>query len=194
MLNVVVVLVGAVMVLCAFDIVLTVGVARRLRAQGELLARQAALLPAGHPPPGDLPPVMREAGERLGAFRTAATDGTPLDEGFFADAPALVAAFSVGCPACEERLPEFIRFAPSFAGRERVLALVVGTDGTDGAAEKAALLEPVATVVVEKIHGGPVCGSLGVRAYPALAIVDPGGVVRASGTLLQDAAAALETV
>ncbi|MEU8380808.1 hypothetical protein [Streptosporangium sp. NPDC048865] len=189
--NVVVVLVGAVMVLCALDIVLTVGVARRLRAQSELLARQAASLPAGYPLPGGLPPVMREAGERLGAFRTAAVDGTPLDEGFFADAPALVAAFSIGCPACEERLPEFIRFAPAFAGRERVLALVVGTDGT---AEKAALLEPVATVVVEKTHGGPVCGALGVRAYPALAIVDPGGVVRASGTLVQDAAAALETV
>jgi hypothetical protein len=134
---------------------------------------------------------MREAGERLGAFRAAATDGTPLDEGFFADAPTLVAAFSVGCPACEERLPEFIRFAPAFAGRERVLALVVGTDG---AAEKAELLEPVATVVMEKTHGGPVCGSLGVKAYPALAIVDPGGVVRASGTLIQDAMAALETV
>ncbi|MGS2644339.1 hypothetical protein [Streptosporangium sp. G12] len=191
MLNVVVVLVGAVMVLCALDIVLTVGVARRLRAQGELLARQAASLPAGYPPPGALPPVMREAGDRLGAFRTAAADGTPLDEGFFANAPTLVAAFSVGCPACEERLPEFIRFAPAFAGRERVLALVVGADGT---AEKATLLEPVATVVVEKTHGGPVCGSLGVRAYPALAIVDPGGVVRASGTLIQDAAAALETV
>ncbi|MFF5111353.1 hypothetical protein [Streptosporangium sp. NPDC000509] len=191
MLNVVVVLVGAVMVLCAFDIVLTVGVARRLRAQGELLARQTASLPAGYPLPGGLPPVMREAGERLGAFRTTAADGTPLDEGFFSDAPTLVAAFSTGCPACEERLPEFIRFAPAFADRERVLALVVGTDGT---AEKTALLEPVATVVVEKTHGGPVCGALGVRAYPALAIVDPGGVVRASGTLIQDAAAALETV
>jgi hypothetical protein len=189
--NIVVVLVGAVMVLCALDLVLTVGVARRLRAQGELLSRQVASLQAGHPLPHGLPPVMREAGERLGAFRTAATDGTPLDEGFFADAPTLVAAFSVGCPACEERLPEFIRFAPAFAARGRVLALVVGTDGV---AEKVALLEPVATVVVEKTHGGPVCGSLGVKAYPALAIVDPGGVVRASGTLIQDAMAALETV
>ncbi|WP_440066663.1 hypothetical protein [Streptosporangium sp. OZ121] len=190
MLNVVVVLVGAVMVLCALDIVLTVGVARRLRAQGELLARQVASLSAGYPLPGALSPVMREAGERLGVFRAVAGDGTPVDEGFFADASTLVAAFSVGCPACEERLPEFVRFAPAFAGRERVLALVVGADG---AAEKAALLEAVATVVVEKTHGGPVCGSLGVRAYPALAIVDPGGVVRASGTLLQDVAAVLET-
>ena len=189
--NIVVVLVGAAVVLCVLNLVLTVGVARLLRAQGELLSRRAAPPPAGHPLPGGSFVVMREAGERLGAFRTAATDGTPLDEGFFADASTLVAAFSVGCPACDERLPEFIRFAPAFAGRERVLALVVGTDG---AAEKAALLEPVATVVVEKMHGGPVCGSLGVKAYPALAIVDPGGVVRASGTLIQDAAAALETV
>ncbi|MGW5265023.1 hypothetical protein ACWEQG_28960 [Microbispora sp. NPDC004025] len=47
-------------------------------------------------------------------------------------------AFSVGCGACEERLPEFVRFAETFpGGRERVPALVVGTDGV---AEKLARL------------------------------------------------------
>jgi hypothetical protein len=190
--NTVVALIGAVGVLCAVNLVFTVGMARRLRAHGESLSRRPGPVPDGYPPPGGFPPVMHGAGERLGAFSATTMDGVPIDEEFLTETMTLVAAFSVGCKACEERLPEFVRFAAAFpGGRERVLALVVGTDGV---AEKLALLEPVATVVVEGTHGGPVCASMGVTAYPALAVVEPGGVVRASGTLLQDVAVALEQV
>ncbi|WP_449063211.1 TlpA family protein disulfide reductase [Planomonospora algeriensis] len=190
--NTVVALIGVICVLCAVNLVFTVGMARRLRAHGESLSRRPGPGPDGYPPPGGFPPVMRGAGERLGSFSSTTVDGVPVDEGFLAGTTTLVAAFSVGCRACEERLPEFVRFAAAFpGGRERVLALVVGTDGV---AEKLALLEPVATVVVEGAHGGPVCSSLGVTAYPALGLVEPGGVVRASGTLIQDVAVALEKV
>ncbi|GII04329.1 hypothetical protein [Planobispora takensis] len=190
--NIVVALIGVLGVLGALNLLFTVAVARRLRAQGELLARLPAAAPDGHPPPGGFPPVMRRAGERLGAFSSTTVDGAPIDEGFLAGTATLVAAFSIGCRACEERLPEFVRFAGDFpGGRQRVLALVVGTDGV---ADKLALLDPVATTVVEGAHGGPVCASLGVTAYPALGIIEPGGVVRASGSLLQDVAVALEKV
>ncbi|WP_169981780.1 hypothetical protein [Microbispora sp. H10836] len=189
--NIVVALVCAAVLVCVLNLVFTVGMARRLRALGALLS-QPGPASDGHSSPGGFGPVMRESGERLGAFSTTTVDGRPVGEDFFAGGPALVAAFSVGCGACEERLPEFVRFAETFpGGRERVLALVVGTDGV---AEKLARLEPVATVVVEGLHGGPLCASLGVKGYPAVGIVEPGGVVRASGTLMHNVTAALEKV
>ncbi|MEV4455031.1 hypothetical protein [Microbispora sp. NPDC049633] len=52
----------------------------------------------------------------------------------------------------------------------------------------------MATVVVEGLHGGPLCASLEVKGYPAIGIVEPGGVVRASDTMMHNVAAALEKV
>jgi hypothetical protein len=186
-LNIVAVLVVVIGVLCVLNTVLTLGMARRLRTQNELLANPSGFMPGNH-----FPPVMRVAGEQTSAFSTTTVDGAPVDETFFDETSTLVAAFSIGCPACEERFPEFLQFAAAFpGGRERVLALVIGAEGTE---EKAELLKPVATVVVEDTHGGPLCTSLGTKAYPALGIIEPGGGVRASGTLIQDVAIALEKV
>jgi hypothetical protein len=160
------------------NLLLTAGVIRRLRAYDSL--------PAGRSDPGrwrvvHTPPrMMRAAGERVGAFHGHTVRGEPIGEEFFARSTTLVGAFTAGCRACEERLPEFAEFAAAFPGGDtQVLALLVGDAGD--LADKVRLLEPVATVVVEPDRGGPVGEALGVRAYPALALVDPGGVVRASG-------------
>ncbi|KAB8185502.1 TlpA family protein disulfide reductase [Microbispora catharanthi] len=160
------------------NLLLTAGVIRRLRAYD--------ILPAARSDPGRWrvvhkpPRAMRAAGERVGAFHGHTVRGEPIGEEFFARSTTLVGAFTAGCQACEERLPEFAEFAAAFpGGGTQVLALLVG-DARD-LADKVRQLEPVATVVVEPDRGGPVGEALGVRAYPALALVDPGGVVSASG-------------
>ncbi|GLX06962.1 redoxin domain-containing protein [Microbispora sp. NBRC 16548] len=160
------------------NLLLTAGVIRRLRAYD--------ILPAARSDPGRWRVVhkpsrtMRAAGERVGAFHGHTVRGEPIGEEFFARSTTLVGAFTAGCQACEERLPEFAEFAAAFpGGGTQVLALLVG-DARD-LADKVRQLEPVATVVVEPDRGGPVGEALGVRAYPALALVDPGGVVSASG-------------
>lgn len=174
-----VVLAGLAVALCVSNLLLTLGVIRRLRRYG------GPLPPPSGPPRGPRP--MRPAGERIAAFHARTVRGEPISEEFFAGGTTLVGAFTEGCSACAERLPQFLRFAEVFpGGRERVLALLVGA--AEDVAEERRLLEPVATVVVEESHGGPAGQALGVHGYPALAIVDPGGVVRASGTLLQDLA------
>ncbi|MEU8171884.1 hypothetical protein AB0C14_03320 [Microbispora hainanensis] len=164
------------------NLLLTAGVIRRMRAyDGQ---------PSGRSDPGRWrvvykpPRVMRAAGECLGAFHGRTVRGEPIGEEFFARSTTLVGAFTSGCTACEERLPEFAEFAAAFpGGGANVLALLVGDAGD--LAGKVRLLEPVATVVVEPDRGGPVGEALGVRAYPALALVEPGGVVGASGAEME---------
>lgn len=160
------------------NLLLTAAVIRRLRAYDGPSAGRSDPGPwrAVQKPPR----VMRAAGERVGAFRGHTVRGEPVGEEFFARSTTLVGAFTVGCQACEERLPEFAELAAAFPGDgTQVLALLVGDAGD--LADKIRLLEPVATVVVEQDRGGPVGEALGVRAYPALALIDPGGVVSASG-------------
>ncbi|WP_182904706.1 redoxin domain-containing protein [Microbispora sp. H13382] len=164
------------------NLLLTAGVIRRLRAYDGLRA--------GGSGPGPWQTVykpsraMRAAGERVGTFRGHTVRGEPVGDEFFAGGTTLVGAFTAGCQACEERLPEFAELAAAFPGDgARVLALLVGDAGD--LADKIRLLEKIATVVVEPDRSGPVGEALGVRAYPALALVDPGGVVNASGSGLE---------
>ncbi|WP_369212777.1 TlpA family protein disulfide reductase [Streptomyces flavofungini] len=162
------VLLGA---LCIFNLVLSLGILRRIREGAEGASQELT------------PQVMRADGEKVTAFRAATTDGAELSESLLAEGPTLVAAFAQGCPECEEGIPLFAEYAASFpGGRSRVIAVLIG----DPAAlqGKAEVLEPVAQVVVEG-KNGPLGSALGVRGYPAFGIIDDRATVKTSGIRLE---------
>jgi len=159
-----VILVGA---LCVFDLVLSLGIIRRLREQNETLAR----LSARHVGSDATVPV----GEPVGEF-TATTLGGAVVSRDGSDRHRLVGFFSPGCRPCEEQLPEFVQRATEFPGH--VLAVVVAENGH--ADEYAGRLAPIADVVVEP-SAGPLAHAFAVTSVPALCLVASNGTVVASG-------------
>ncbi|MFB7178219.1 TlpA family protein disulfide reductase [Streptomyces sp. NPDC056257] len=124
--------------LCLLNILLTVGVVKRLREHTEILA-----------------PIRQQAGIRtgdeVGDFQTVSVDGRPLERGSLAD-DSVVAFFAPDCQPCKVLLPEFVRFAEADeSGRDRRMAVVIGTP--EASQDLVALLNPVAHVVVEEPLG-----------------------------------------
>ncbi|GAA4635244.1 hypothetical protein GCM10023196_079930 [Actinoallomurus vinaceus] len=149
--------------LCAFDLILTLAIVRRLR-------EHAALPASGRPKVPFTPP-----GTPLPEFTATALDGTAVTRAFFAG-PTIVGLFSTTCASCRERLPEFAeRVRPVDAGR--VLAVIEGD--RDEAEPFVTALSPVATLVVEPVKR-PVSGAFGHPAFPSFYVVDEGAVVTAS--------------
>lgn len=160
-------------VLCLIDLLLTVGVIRRLRQDNERRREQE-------------PPVTRLGG-RVGAFDAVTSRGEPISQEFFSGGTTLVGVFAEGCPPCEEQVPEFIAHARDFpGGRNRVLALVLSMGGN--AAAKIDELARVATVVEERHPEGPVGSALRIQGYPTYCIVGPRGVIRVAGATLDELA------
>jgi thiol-disulfide isomerase/thioredoxin len=152
--------VGLVAALCLVDLVLTLGVVRRLREHGERLAQRGSV--------GAL--SVRGAGEAVDDFHSTTTAGEPVSLRDLAS-PTLVGFFAPHCPACEEQLPRFLSYATEFAGP--VLAVVAGDS-----AEYRAALAGAGGVVVEA-ERGPLQQAFGVDAYPSFLVV-AGGVVVSS--------------
>lgn len=152
-----VVLVG---VLCLVDLVLTIGVVRRLREHTQLLANHGG------------PKASIGTGAEVGEFHTLETDGTALDRSAF-DGPTIVGFFSTTCRPCREKLPDFVEFARHIpGGRSRVLAVVVGDVDTEPFTSR---LTPVARLVVEPDPSAPVCRAFAVAAFPSVLMVEPDG-------------------
>jgi hypothetical protein len=167
-----VVLVG---LLCLLDLLLTVGVIRRLRQHTELLNK----LQAG--PGGPMPDVMLPAGSAVGEFAATTTEGDPVSRELLAGR-TLVGFFTPGCEPCKEKLPTFIEVAPGISGGpEQVLAVVVAS--AEEGAETAARLAEVARVVVEP-YDGPVVKAFGASGFPAFGLLE-GRQVVASGFELE---------
>ena len=113
----VVAVVGVVVVL---NLLLTVGVVRRLREHTERLATLG-----GSPGAATL-----AAGQRVGEFATTAIGGEPVACDLL-PGRALVGAFTSGCGACAERLPDFLVRAKGFPAfglldAERVVVVASG--------------------------------------------------------------------
>ena len=96
--------VAVVGVLCLIDLVLTLGVVRRLRDHtSRLTAMNAAAL--------DIPSdALRAPGTPVDPFTVTDIDGVDRSLGDLAE-PTLVAFFAPDCPACEEKLPAFLAYA-----------------------------------------------------------------------------------
>lgn len=156
--------------LCLLDLVLTFGVIRRLREHTSLLSQVQLGGPAG---------IGAPVGSRVTDFTATTADREVVSRQSLA-ARTLVGFFSPGCQPCAEELPGFIERARSMpGGPEHVLSVVSG-DAAE-ASEYVSSLSPVAQVVVEE-PGGPVQTAFRVAGFPALFLVDHGGVVAAAGT------------
>jgi len=160
-------------VLCALDLVLTLGVIRRLRDHAERLSTVAEGRDA-HPEPD----IMTPKGATVGGFSAVTVDGDAVALELI-DGPTLVGFFTPGCEPCKEQLPQFVaRAAEMPGGRARVLAAVIGEG--EVADEYAATLSTVARVVLEPTRGA-LTKAFGVDGFPAVALVDEHGVVLDSG-------------
>jgi len=155
------------------NLIFSLGVIRRLREHTEILDRLAA----GGGAQGDS--VMLPPGETVGDFVATTVDGEQLSREELADT-TLVGFFSPDCEPCKERLPQFVDYAEHHQGGRRQVLAVVVADDEDGAGPVVAELASVARVVRE-VGAGPVPRAFGVHGFPAFALVESGGVVRASG-------------
>jgi thiol-disulfide isomerase/thioredoxin len=159
--------------LCLLNLLLTVGVVRRLKEHTTALEMLA----------GPLGEVMQPAGGSVADYAATTVDGTAVGRELLLG-PTLVGFFSPGCGPCRERLPEFVaRAAQAPAGR--VLAVVVQRAGAPAEEGQAMVadLAGAAPVVVEP-PGGSLSTSFGVRGFPAFGLLEPSGQLVASGTEL----------
>lgn len=149
-----VILIGA---LCTLDLVLTLGVVKRLREHTEMLAKASG-------------PSVISVGEEIGDFTAATVDDEPLSRELLGH-DTIVAFFSPSCRPCQEKLPAFVEYARGLpGGRAQGLAVVAGD--ADEAAAFVAELGPVVRVVVEGAEG-PVGTAFQVNAYPTVLRVSP---------------------
>ncbi|WP_188189793.1 TlpA family protein disulfide reductase [Nonomuraea sp. SYSU D8015] len=170
------ILVGAI---CVLDLILTLGVIRRLR---EHTTHLETLLRAGT---GALAaPGLPAVGGTVGEFAARTLDGEEVSRRSLSG-ETLVAFFSPGCKPCLEKLPGFLEHARRrIGGRRLILAIVAGGDAA--AAEMTETLRQVARVIVEDGYDGPVAQAFGVSEYPAFCLVDSDGtIVAAEGDVVR---------
>ncbi|GAA3145447.1 hypothetical protein GCM10010466_40640 [Planomonospora alba] len=148
--------------LCLLNLLVTLGLLRRLRehaAELERLSGRSAFMPYD---PGVL--VGRTLPEAAAGAR-------------------LVGFFDVGCDTCHERAPQFAEAAEG----QPALAVVNG-DGAK-AGELAAVVGGVSSVITGE-EAGRLTHALGVEAFPTFLRADPEGRVVAADTELAGLAAA----
>ncbi|MGI5473180.1 TlpA family protein disulfide reductase [Streptomyces sp. CA-132043] len=154
--------------LCCLNILLTIGVVKRLRAHSDMLAQR------GGPSESDVP-----VGLEVGEFAAVTLDGEEVGRDDLAD-DCLVAFFMHDCSPCREKMPRFVEYAKKLPGGRNQTLVVVDEDGGKEQ-EFAAALAPVARVVVTN-GMGPVAGAFKVSAFPTMLRVarDELGQVRVS--------------
>ena len=161
-----VVLVGA---LCLLDLLLTLGVVRRLREHTQHLETLLASGSGVSVGTGMLP-----IGDTARDFAGTTVGGEPVSRGLLAG-ETLVAFFSPGCEPCREKLPAFVEYARTLDdGPQRILAVVTGQG--DDTHEMIEALTPVARVVVDG-HEEQIVQAFQVTVFPAFCLVDAEGTL-----------------
>lgn len=156
------------------NLVLTVGVIRRLRDHTEQLASMPG--PDGLPAGFDLPArSMVPAGERVADFTATTTEGETISRDGLSG-QTLVAFLSPDCPGCLDQVPHLAEYAAGFpGGRERVLAVLGGTD--EDIEPMRARLSPVSRIVIEPWGAGAIAEAFDMKLWPAFGLVDHDGTV-----------------
>lgn len=153
-------------VLCLADLLLTLGVIRRLRSHSELLA--------GYQAGGSVIVGLRPGGVP-GPFSAVTTDGVAVSA---APGLRLAAFFASSCPACPEQVPAFLRYVrENNLDRAEVLAVMTGPGTSPGYLSR---LAEVAQVCLEADQG-PVASAFLVTGFPAFFVLDGDGAVAGSG-------------
>jgi hypothetical protein len=154
-------------VLGLLNLVLTLGVIRRLREHTELISSR----------PPQAPDAMLPAGTTIADFVATTLDGGVVTREDISDM-TLVAFLSPACDLCEEQVPLLLERAREMpGGRDRVWVVVVGKgEETQPYAER---FREVATVFIEPANA-PLPLAFSLNGYPAFGLVDRGGTVLAS--------------
>jgi Redoxin len=163
--------------LCLLDLLLTIGVLRRLREHGERLDG----LPSENATESLMAQAIKAVGDRVDDFTTTTVDGREVSRGRLAGR-TLVGFFSTHCEPCRSSVTPFAELvAGRPGGWDEALAVVVGEDAD--AAEFVTGLGQGARVVVEREDpdSGPVVSAFAVMGYPVYCVVDDQGVVLATG-------------
>ncbi len=168
-------------VLCLLNLLLMLGVLRRLRAGAEET--------------GSIPTIKARGllrGSRPGTFLVRTLDDGRITQADLAgDGPTLIGFFSPGCGPCAAELPAFAARAADWpGGPERVLAVIA--DDTEVGAEFAEPLAGLARVVVDGLDG-PVATAFGVGAFPSFGILDGTAMVSAEANKVEALPAGLHT-
>jgi hypothetical protein len=154
------------------NLVLTIGVIRRLREHTAMLANGAGMGMHGPPPASELVP-----GQRPAEFSVRIDGGDELS------GPAglrVVAFFSPLCSVCPERVPPFVEYVSSHAiDRDCVLAVVEHNEGVAA----PTYLDTLATVaqVCSGPDGDSVTAAFKIQGNPAFAVLNADGVLVATG-------------
>jgi hypothetical protein len=167
-------------VLSLVNLGLTVLLARRLREQGERLARQA-------PPRMPRPMVGPPPGTEVPEFRVTTVSGALVSAADLRGERSLIGFFTPGCAPCHDQVPAFIAFARGLPGGPgHVLAVIA-----DGGRPVVTVPEHDADQLVEDLTGaeaaqvvrGPSAGvaatALAVTGYPSFLLLDADGRVEA---------------
>jgi hypothetical protein len=167
-------------VLSLVNLGLTVLLARRLREQGERLARQA-------PPRMPRPMVGAPPGTEVPEFRVTTVSGALVSAADLRGERSLIGFFMPGCAPCHDQVPAFIAFARGLPGGPgHVLAVIA-----DGGRPVVTVPEHDADQLVEDLTGaeaaqvvrGPSAGvaatALAVTGYPSFLLLDADGRVEA---------------
>ncbi|MDJ1137959.1 TlpA family protein disulfide reductase [Streptomyces iconiensis] len=159
-----VVLVG---LLCTLDLVLTVGLVKRLREHTALLA--SARPGTGYEPVGPAPGAIA-VGEDVGPFSATSADGTQVSRGTVTG-ETLVAFFSPGCAPCKDEVPRLVRhLRASGLSRDAAWVVVVGDAGESTAF--VGELGQRARVFVEQ-PGGELSRAFRTSAFPTVLRMAP---------------------
>lgn len=157
-------LVAAVVVLgvvCLLNLLLTIGIVRRLRTQ------------SGHPGPL----FALGPGSSPGDFTVVTTTGEPVSRETLT---GVVGFFSAGCEACHDLLPRFVEHAREL-DPGNVLAVVGGGDE-----ELVRTLAPVARVVTADLGGGPMARAFQNTWTPAVYLIGDDHRVVAAGSRMEE--------
>jgi thiol-disulfide isomerase/thioredoxin len=160
--------------LTLLNLLLFLGVMRRLREHSELLSKGAGNGGADNE-------GLLAAGETVADFTATTVDGDAVGLADLRDG-AMVAFFSPTCAPCRERLPEFVEAATAVPAADRQAYAVIIGDAAE-AAGMAEQLSPAARVVTGPTTV-PMVEAFGAESFPALYRMGPDGVVAASGHTL----------
>jgi len=161
-------------VLTLLNLLLLLGVIRRLREQTARQTEDSAFALPKHP--------VLKPGSSVGAFSVTTVDGDIVGSADLVG-DTLVGFFSPTCKPCRTTIPRFVDYAATFpGGPDRVLAVVV-TDEQDFS-EYAEMLAPAGRVVIES-HTGSMFDAFSVAGFPGLCVVSD-GVVTANGMRVEE--------
>jgi thiol-disulfide isomerase/thioredoxin len=159
----------ALALLALIQLLFTLAIVRRVREQGERLARFEA--------PDQLP-APAGPGEIIGAFTATTITGVLISDADLRDGPTMVGFFSPSCGPCADQLPFFEERARRLAGSHGVLAFVI--DEGESSWAEATRLAKVATAAVIAADTS-VTRAFSVYGYPVILDVDTEARVVASG-------------